>query len=63
MPDGSIITPRNPYDPNLVYQKDNNTPYWYCKIKDGRDEFMHLYFEDLTEDDVLYDAKGKKRKC
>ena len=45
-----------------VYQKDNNTPYWYCKIKEGRDEFMHLYFEDLTEDDVLFDTKGKKRK-
>lgn len=45
-----------------VYQKDNGTPYWYCKIKEGRDEFMHLYFDDLTEDDLLYDAKGKKRK-
>lgn len=45
-----------------VYQKDNGTPYWYCKIKEGRDEFMHLYFEDLTERDVLYDANGKKRK-
>jgi hypothetical protein len=44
-----------------VYQKDNGTPYWYCKIK-GRDEFMHVYFEDLTEDDLLYDANGKKRK-
>ncbi len=45
-----------------VYQKDNGTPYWYCKIKEGRDEFMHLYFEDLTEQDLLYDANGKKRK-
>lgn len=45
-----------------VYQKDNGTEYWYCKIKEGRDEFMHLYFEDLTEEDLLYDAKGKKRK-
>lgn len=45
-----------------VYQKDNGTPYWYCKIKEGRDEFMHVYFEDLTEKDLLYDANGKKRK-
>ena len=45
-----------------VYRKYNGTPYWYCRIKEGRDEFMHLYFEDLTERDVLYDANGKKRK-
>lgn len=45
-----------------VYQKEG-TPYWFCKIKDGRDEFMHLYFGDLTKDDVLYTADGKKRKC
>lgn len=44
-----------------VYQKDNGLPYWYCKIKEGRDEFMHLYFEDLTEHDLLYDANGEKR--
>ena len=43
-----------------VYQKEG-TPYWFCKIKDGRDEFMHLYFGDLTNDDVLYTADGKKR--
>lgn len=45
-----------------VYQKNNGTPYWYCKIKEGRDEFMHLYFKDLTEYDLLYDKNGKKRK-
>lgn len=45
-----------------VYQKDNGTGYWYCKIKDGRDEFMYLYFGDLTENDVLYDANGKERE-
>ena len=44
-----------------VYKKES-LPYWYCKIKDGRDEFMHLYFGDLTNDDVLYTADGKKRK-
>ena len=44
-----------------VYQKEG-TPYWFCKIKDGRDEFMHLYFGDLTNDDILYTADGKKRK-
>lgn len=45
-----------------VYQKDNGTNYWYCKIKGGRDEFMHLYFGDLTEEDILYDENGKHRK-
>lgn len=44
-----------------VYQKEG-TPYWFCKIKDGRDEFMHLYLGDLTVDDVLYTADGKKRE-
>ncbi len=44
-----------------VYQKEG-LPYWYCKIKDGRDEFMHLYFGDLTDDDILYTEDGKKRK-
>ena len=44
-----------------VYQKEG-TPYWFCKIKDGRDEFMHLYFGDLTNDDILYTEDGKKRK-
>ena len=45
-----------------VYQKENGTPYWYCKIKEGRDEFMHVYFDDLTEDDLLFDTNGKKRQ-
>ena len=45
-----------------VYQKDNSLHYWYCKIKEGRDEFMHLYFGDLTEYDLLYDANGNERK-
>lgn len=45
-----------------VYQKDNGTEYWYCKIKGGRDEFMHLYFGDLTEEDLLYDANGRQRE-
>lgn len=44
-----------------VYQKDNGTSYWYCKIKE-RDEFMYLYFGDLINNDLLYDADGKKRK-
>ena len=37
-----------------VYQKEG-LPYWFCRIKGGRDEFMHLYTEDLTRHDVLYD--------
>lgn len=45
-----------------VYQKDNGTNYWYCKIKGGRDEFMHLYFGDLAEEDILYDENGKPRE-
>lgn len=45
-----------------VYQNDDE-PYWYCDIKDGRDTFMHVYMEDLTEEDLLYDSKtGRKRK-
>lgn len=45
-----------------VYQNDD-VPYWYCKIKSGRDTFMYVYMEDLTERDLLYDFKtGKKRK-
>ena len=44
-----------------VYQKEG-LPYWYCRIKEGRDEFMHLYFRDLTYDDILYFVNGKKRK-
>lgn len=44
-----------------VYQKEG-LPYWYCKIKDGRDEFMHLYFGDLTDEDILYTEDGKKRE-
>ena len=44
-----------------VYQKEG-LPYWFCRIKDGRDEFMHLYFGDLSNDDILYTADGKKRK-
>lgn len=45
-----------------VYQKDNGTPYWYCRIKNSRDEFMYLYFDDLTEADLLYDENGEHRK-
>lgn len=45
-----------------VFQRLNGTPYWYCRIKGGRDEFMYLYFEDLTKNDLLYDNNGKKRK-
>ena len=45
-----------------VYQKED-VPYWYCKIKDGRDTFMHVYMKDLTKRDLLYDSEtGKKRK-
>ena len=44
-----------------VYQKDG-LPYWFCRIKDGRDEFMYLRMDDLSSDDLLYDATGKRRK-
>ena len=44
-----------------VYKKEG-TSYWYCRIKNGRDEFMYLYFGDLTVNDLLYDAKGRERK-
>lgn len=62
----SVATPIPKPEPLIggtePYQKDNGTGYWYCKIKDGRDEFMYLYFGDLTENDVLYDANGKERE-
>lgn len=44
-----------------VYQ-NGDVPYWYCKIKNGRDEFMHLYMEDLTEKDLLYDSKTERKR-
>ena len=44
-----------------VYQKDNGTNYWYCRIKNGRDEFMYVPFSDLTINDLIYDASGKER--
>ena len=43
-----------------VYQ-EYDVPYWYCKIKGGRDTFMHLYMKDLTYKDLLYDAEGRRR--
>lgn len=62
----SVATPIPKPEPLIggtePYQKDNGTGYWYCKIKDGRDEFMYLYFEDLTANDLLYDANGKERE-
>lgn len=45
---------------STVYQK-SRLPEYYCRIKDGRDEFMHLYFGDLTEHDVDYTVKGIER--
>lgn len=44
-----------------VYQNDD-VPYWYCDIKDGRDTFMHVYMEDLIEEDLLYDSKTKRKR-
>lgn len=32
MPDGSIVTPRNSYDPNFVYQKDDNVRQKYINM-------------------------------
>lgn len=56
-----IPKPKSLVGGSEVYQSDD-VPYWYCKIK-GRDTFMHVYMEDLTEEDLLYDSKtGKKRK-
>lgn len=43
-----------------VYQKEG-VPYWYCKIKEG-DEFMHIDFSDLTDDDLLYCANGIEQR-
>lgn len=42
-----------------VYQKQG-IPYWYCRIKNGRDEFMHIYMNDLTKEDLYNDFKTGK---
>lgn len=39
-----------------VYQKEG-LPYWFCRLKNGRDEFMHLYTKDLSKRN-LFRAKG-----
>lgn len=44
-----------------VYQKPG-IPYWYCRIKNGRDEFCHLYVKDLNTGDLLIDPKTGKRR-
>ena len=59
---GSIPKPIPLIGGTEVYQKENGTPYWYCRIKDGRDEFMNVYFDDLTEEDLFYDLNGHKRE-
>lgn len=58
---GSIPKPKPLIGGTEVYQKENGTSYWYCRIKDGRDEFMYVYFGDLTEKDLIYDSNGNKR--
>ncbi len=42
-----------------VYQKEG-IPYWYCKIKSGRDEFMHLYTEDLYPEDLDFHKESEE---
>lgn len=44
-----------------VYQKEG-MPYWFCKIKDGRDEFMHIFMDDLSDEDLFYDSNGTERE-
>lgn len=44
-----------------VYKKDGS-PYWFCTIKGGRDEFMYIYMDDLSSDDLLYTAEGERRR-
>lgn len=57
----NIPKPRILVGGSEVY-KENDVPYWYCNIKNGRDKFMHIYMEDLTEHDLLFDSKtGKER--
>ena len=57
-----IPKPRPLIGAKKVYQKED-VPYWYCRIKNGRDELMQVYMEDLKEEDLLYDFKtGKERK-
>ena len=41
MPDGSIVTPRNAYDPTLVYKKDEN----------ARQKYIAMYQEQVNKRD------------
>ena len=44
-----------------VYQKEG-LPYWFCKIKNTRDEFMVVYMADLEPTDLYFDAQtGEER--
>lgn len=55
--DVSIPKPEKLIGGTEVYQKEG-LPYWFCKI--GNDEFMHVYMEDLVEEDLYYDFKKKE---
>lgn len=44
-----------------VYQKPQ-IPYWYCRIKNGRDEFCCFYVKDLDTGDILIDPKTGNRR-
>lgn len=57
--DVKIPKPKELVGGTEVYKKEG-IPYWYCKIKNGRDEFMHIYMEDLTEEDLIYDYKTRE---
>lgn len=60
--ESKIPKPMNLEGGRKVYQKVG-IPYWFCKIKNNRDEFMYVYMEDLTEEDLFYEAKtGKIRE-
>lgn len=41
MPDGSIITPRNAYDPTLIYQKDENVRQKYMDMYNAKNLKKH----------------------
>lgn len=60
--DTTIPEPKKLIGGTEVYLKSKDIPYWYCRIHNAEKEFMHLYTEDLTEHDLLYDSKTKERR-
>lgn len=60
--DTLIPKPEKLIEGTEVYLKSKDIPYWYCRIHNLKTECMHLYTEDLTQHDLLYDSKTKETR-